>query len=411
MILIMTSSQIYERASPPPKGGRPTPPAGKKNHKSLASASGPTSKLEPQGVGASSKKNTAKDSQKWKERAKGYKGPCVGATQGKLPELGDIKKDVKNCGNIGNGISTIFYSYGAATKDIRPFRDSLKPQGSMFNDALPQPWFRAVSKAYPDVCKHDEAAVLTARLAEAMAELSQGEAFLGLSKAVYDKGKGAYSEPRPEPKDPSKPERSVWLEFEFPTLQRNSAITKVTLVVPSGNSKFETHLGWKPGDGQPILPEPGVPQSPFPDLGPPFDSPLGSVCASQSNPLNPPIPTPTSVSLSQPTCNPSPTGHYQDPHEDEVRKLTKAYCRRFKDGTVQAKSEHNAEEFKPRIAPSGNDRKDDNYEFTINSVAGCPAPKGYNLKEPVPGVKCEEILFDAWKNCESRHVSVRNPYR
>ncbi len=32
--------------------------------------------------------------------------------------------------------NSAFYSFGARTKDARPFRDSLDPQGTMFNDAL-----------------------------------------------------------------------------------------------------------------------------------------------------------------------------------------------------------------------------------------------------------------------------------
>lgn len=57
-----------------------------------------------------------------------------------------------------------------------------------------------------------------------------------------------------------------------------------------------------------------------------------------------------------------------------------------------------AQEFDPRIHP-GNDAKDDNMEFKVNSVDNCPAPDGYNLAEPVKGNKCSDILFAAWSNC------------
>ncbi len=41
---------------------------------------------------------------------------------------------MKACGNVGT--NSVFYSFGARTKDAKPFRDSLDPQGTMFNDAL-----------------------------------------------------------------------------------------------------------------------------------------------------------------------------------------------------------------------------------------------------------------------------------
>ena len=49
----------------------------------------------------------------------------------------------------------------------------------------------------------------------------------------------------------------------------------------------------------------------------------------------------------------------------------------------------------------GNDATDDIYDLKLKSVPGCLAPGGYNLREPVRGVKCEEVLFEAWSKCKS----------
>lgn len=202
-----------------------------------------------------------------------------------------------------------------------------------------------------------------------------------MSQEVFAKGKGCYSDPRPSRNDPAKPEPNRWLEYEFPALQRNDAVTKVTIVVPDSQPPYQQHPGWQKGDGQPILPAPGTVLPPIIPT-PPINFP----------PVNPPSP---------PTCKPKATGHYQDFHETAVRSATRAYCHRFADGVVHAKEKHNSEELKPRGAPPSNDRKDDIYDFKLNSVAHCPAKDGYNLKEPVKGFKCEDILFSAWRNCKS----------
>lgn len=49
----------------------------------------------------------------------------------------------------------------------------------------------------------------------------------------------------------------------------------------------------------------------------------------------------------------------------------------------------------------GNDRADDNYDFKVASVDGCPAPGGYNLAEPVKGTSCETVMDTAWEHCRA----------
>ena len=143
---------------------------------------------------------------------------------------------------------------------------------------------------------------------------------------------------------------------------------------------YPRHEGWRRGDGQPLLPAPGL-------TLPPIDP---------SPPLVPPA-----VPPSAPVCNPSPAPgqHYQDSHEYEVIRASRAFCHRFANKIVHARNEHEKHEFTPGFVP-GNDAKDDIYDFRLNSVPHCPAVGGYNLQEPIPGVKCERLLFDAWKKCE-----------
>lgn len=105
---------------------------------------------------------------------------------------------------------------------------------------------------------------------------------------------------------------------------------------------------------------------------------------------------------SQPTCNPKPNGHYQDAHLDAVVAASKAFCRRSGNKVVRTESVRIGFEEVPRRHPLGNDAADDNYDFKINSVDGCPAPAGYNLAEPVKGVTCEKIKDTAWTNCNNQ---------
>lgn len=104
-------------------------------------------------------------------------------------------------------------------------------------------------------------------------------------------------------------------------------------------------------------------------------------------------------------CNPSPKGHYQDAHDYEVVQAVEAYCHRFPNNIVHAKNEHKTGQFEPVFPPLGNSPLDDIYDFKINSVPGCLALGGYNLREPIRGTKCEQLLFDTWKKCKLEYPS------
>lgn len=113
------------------------------------------------------------------------------------------------------------------------------------------------------------------------------------------------------------------------------------------------------------------------------------------NPVNPP---------SEPSCYPSPTSDYQDAHEENVERITFEFCRIFAnsvvtDPTVSIVKQFGMDESAQR--EDKNDLIDDVYDITIKSVENCkPEGEGFNLAEPVPGHSCQEILFNAWLNCE-----------
>lgn len=59
----------------------------------------------------------------------------------------------------------------------------------------------------------------------------------------------------------------------------------------------------------------------------------------------------------------------------------------------------------------GDHEQDDVYEISIFSVEQCKPDDGYNPPEPVPGFKCEDILYRAWKDSKSPfHFSNTQPF-
>ncbi|MCJ1383854.1 hypothetical protein MMC17_006968 [Xylographa soralifera] len=103
----------------------------------------------------------------------------------------------------------------------------------------------------------------------------------------------------------------------------------------------------------------------------------------------------------QPVCNAKPSGYYQDAHSGAVHVAAKAFCRKDATTVVRSKFMRIGFEEVPTRHPSGSDAADDNYDFKINSVDGCPAPNGYNLKEPVRGTTCEDVMYTAWSHCNN----------
>ena len=172
-----------------------------------------------------------------------------------FPTVACLTADMTTCGLIGQGgRSTVFYSFGATTLQARTqFRDTLNPKGVMFNDALDDNYWNSVINV-PNFHLDNAArmSVFVARYAEAMATVSTGEVFLVVKN--YDGeggGQGAYQNPLPGTTTPN-----VWRLYEFPTLQRNAAVTKVTSIDLGNN--LNNHIDWQPNSGDEELPASGA---------------------------------------------------------------------------------------------------------------------------------------------------------
>lgn len=139
--------------------------------------------------------------------------------------------------------NSAFYSFGARTKDARPFRDSLDPQGTMFNDALDTAYIENVIQvAEPKYSMMNIANrgtdgpnksmnrqdIYLARALEAFAQVSTDTAYVvildynGDPQANAGGQKGAFQNSLPLHLDATgNPNVDLWLLYELPTLQRN----------------------------------------------------------------------------------------------------------------------------------------------------------------------------------------------
>ena len=171
-----------------------------------------------------------------------------------FPTVACLIADMRTCGLIGQGSrSTVFYSFGATSVEARTrFRDTLDPKGVMFNDALDLDyWNWVVNVANLHMDNPVTRAVFVARYAEAMATVCTGEVFFVVKKYNGDGGgQGAYQNPLPGYRP------NVWRLYEFPTLQRNAAVTKVTSIDLSDNLKH--HVDWQPNSKGEELPASGA---------------------------------------------------------------------------------------------------------------------------------------------------------
>lgn len=156
-----------------------------------------------------------------------------------FPTVECLVADMKSCGNIGE--NTVFYSFGAGTPDARAFRDTLQPQGTMFNDALDnyystyvinyvkkfglsQGQLKGTSGLNSGLSRQD---IFTGRYCEAMARSSSGTAYLvvlnynGDPVANQDGKPGIFQNPLPSTGT------NQWRRWEFGTLQQNVCIIHI----------------------------------------------------------------------------------------------------------------------------------------------------------------------------------------
>lgn len=161
-----------------------------------------------------------------------------------FPTVECLKKDMETCGNVGSGPS-IFYSFGAATVDVRkPVRDAMGANGVMWNDALDGTYVDMLKKQEPTFkmgTAGPRQSLYVSRYAEAFASLSKGEVFFGVLNYNGEfGGKGAYQNVAAG----HNPENNKWIQHEMPTLQHKSQATKITTY---GVNDKSFHVDWERG--------------------------------------------------------------------------------------------------------------------------------------------------------------------
>lgn len=157
-----------------------------------------------------------------------------------FPTVDCLAADMRACGNVGN--NSVFYSFGAHTIDARPFRDTLHPQGTMFNEALDDDYIKFIVNPANDqfylsaidvrgtsglnlgMNRQD---IWIARYSEAFAQVSTDTAYIVVlnygGDPQYNRGgrPGSFQTPRPADlqRNPN-PNQNIWGLYELPTLQR-----------------------------------------------------------------------------------------------------------------------------------------------------------------------------------------------
>lgn len=83
--------------------------------------------------------------------------------------------------------------------------------------------------------------------------------------------------------------------------------------------------------------------------------------------------------------------------------VVRRFCDKFANGVVQDPTVSIVEEVRQypfMNVRQGNDIEDDVYDITLKSIPGCQADGGFNLKEPIKGQTCQDILLNAWSKCK-----------
>ena len=111
----------------------------------------------------------------------------------------------------------------------------------------------------------------------------------------------------------------------------------------------------------------------------------------------------------QRTCLPNPNYKVKDAHESKMRAAANHFCATYGKETAAKEApdvHHRVWGTDGRGVPIGQDynrldNNDDVYDVGINGVDGCVPTGGYNLAEPLKDVKCSDMVFKAWRECES----------
>ncbi|CAI6229907.1 unnamed protein product [Periconia digitata] len=145
------------------------------------------------------------------------------------PKVEDIVADIKLCGLLKSDTPTAFYSFGGGYSNAVKFQEKYPDKKAVtINDIMPDIWYTAANAAAPGIeTPYSPAAqVWSARVSQALATASSGDAY------VICKNANIYSTPwGTDDRDFAfRGQHNVWFDYEFATLQRNSAINGIYTV-------------------------------------------------------------------------------------------------------------------------------------------------------------------------------------
>lgn len=174
-----------------------------------------------------------------------------------FPTVECLTADIKTCGIVGlNNAPSIFYSFGVNGKIIGTLRNQVTPLGNVYNDILDGDYWKRVFDGRVDIFRLDiitRANVMAARSMEAYAAAASGEVLVYVGQRVGDSGLGAFQLGLSGA-------TNMFRTYELPTLQRNTAVTRIVSVDFSNN--YQHDVDWENGQSPPGLNNPLLPASP-----------------------------------------------------------------------------------------------------------------------------------------------------
>lgn len=154
-----------------------------------------------------------------------------------MPTVQDIVADLKLCGIItAEGVTTVFYSFNGGLTNAKRFQQANPSfKAKQINEVLPESWYTALDKFNMGTAQSAAQQAFIARTSQALATVSKGNVYL-----VADPSANIYTIPMtpPEPDQRWKGPHNVWYDYEFATLQDNTAVTAI-YTVNSGNLSID----------------------------------------------------------------------------------------------------------------------------------------------------------------------------
>lgn len=154
-----------------------------------------------------------------------------------MPTIPELRTMIKKQGKIG--ANAVYWTGGADKMEAGMFALELKPEGGTYTSAISPEDTSKYTTAYANDAAKQK--LYNARLSVAISEESKKTVYLMIPDNVS-----------PTEVEKGKP-KSVWLEYEFPALQRNTAVDEVIRVSPDYPYKKGAAI-WKKGS-KATLPE------------------------------------------------------------------------------------------------------------------------------------------------------------